>query len=311
MKRTGSIKWSKLQVGALLMFSIAIMMWASLSGAGTSIFDAKAQFHCYFKNTSGMLPGSPVWMSGVEVGSVKSVKFVNLTSEKQVKVICRINKEYWPMLTTDCRVQLGTIGLLGDKYVEIIPGSKDLPAISEGAEIEVKDVGDAQEMFAKGEAAFEQVGSLISNLDTVVARIQRGEGSLGLLSTDEAFYVEMTALMSSLTRLSADLQKNQERFTSSLERMSTSVSDLSDQVNNNTGTLGKLMTDPALYDNLSATTDKLDNIMKRIDQAEGTLGLMVSDTALYVEFTDLLVRVGNLVTDIEENPRKYFKFSVF
>lgn len=311
MKRTGSIKWGKLQVGILLMFSIAIMMWASLSGAGTSIFDAKGNFHCFFANTSGMLPGSPVWMSGVEVGSVKSVKFVNVSPEKQVKVVCRINKEYWPMLTNDCKVQLGTIGLLGDKYVEIVPGTKGLPIIEEGAEIQVKDVGDAQEMFAKGEAAFEQVGSLISNLDTVVSRIRRGEGSLGLLSTDDAFYLEMTALMTSLTKLSAGLQKNQERVTSSLERMSVSVADLSDQVKNNTGTIGKLMNDPALYDNLSATTAKLDKIMNRIDRAEGTLGLMVSDTAMYVEFTNLLVRVGNLVADIEENPRKYFKFSVF
>lgn len=311
MKRTGSIKWGKLQVGVLLMVAIAIMMWASLSGAGTSIFDPKAEFHCYFPNTSGMLAGSPVWMSGVEVGSVRSVKFVNLSPVKQVKVTCRVNKEYWPMLTTDCKVQLGTIGLLGDKYVEIIPGSKGLPTINEGDEIEAVDVGDAQEMFAKGEAAFEQAGSLITSLDTVISRIQRGEGSLGLLSTDEAFYVEMTALMSSLTKLSAGLQKNQERVTTSLEKMSTSVAELSDQVKTNSGTIGKLMNDPALYDNLSAATDKLDNVMKRIDQAEGSLGLLVSDTAMYVEFTNLLVRVNNLVTDIEENPRKYFKFSVF
>ena len=311
MKRTGSIKWGKLQVGILLMFAIAIMMWASLSGAGTSIFDAKAEFHCYFKNTNGMLPGSPVWMSGVEVGSVKSIKFTNLSPDQQVMVICRINKEYWPMLTSDCRVQLGTIGLIGDKYVEIVPGTKGLPVLIEGDLIETADVGDAQEMFAKGEEVFDQIGSLITGLSGVIARIEKGEGSLGLLAKDEAFYVETTALMSNLTSLSAELQKNQERVTSSLERMAGSVADLSDQVKTNTGTLGKLMTDPELYDNLSAATDKLDNVMKRIDQAEGSLGLMVSDTALYVEMTNLMVRVGNLVTDIEENPGKYFKFSVF
>ena len=311
MKRTGSIKWSKLQVGVLLMLSIAVMMWASLSGAGTSIFDAKAEFHCYFKNTNGMLPGSPVWMSGVEVGSVKSVKFINLSPDQQVVVTCRINKEYWPMLTSDCKVQLGTIGLIGDKYVEIIPGTKGLPTIIEGDMIETADVGDAQQMFSKGEKVFDQVGSLITGLEGVISRIEKGEGSLGMLAKDDAFYVETTALMSSLIRLSAELQKNQERVTVSLENMAGSVAELSDQVKTNSGTLGKLMTDPALYDNLSAATDKLDNVMMRIDQAEGSLGLMVSDTALYVEMTNLMVRVSNLVTDIEENPGKYFKFSVF
>jgi len=41
------------------------------------------------------------------------------------------------------------------------------------------------------------------------------------------------------------------------------------------------------------------------------MGLLVNDTALYVELTNLLTRANNLITDIEKDPRKYFKFSVF
>lgn len=311
MKRTGSIKWSRLQVGVLLMFAIAVMMWASLSGAGTSIFDSKQEFHCYFKNVNGMLSGSPVWMSGVEVGNVKSVKFVNESLEHQVKVVCRINEDYWGMMSTNSTVQLGTIGLLGDKYVEILPGPPGGSELQPGALLSTADVGDAQEMFAKGEAAFDQVGSVLTSLDTVLARATRGEGTLGKLSTDEALYVEMTSLMTSLTKLSVALHKNQERLTASIENMSNSVGELSDQVQSNSGTIGKLMSDPALYDNLAATSERLDSVMAKIDRAEGSLGLMVSDTALYVEVTNLMVRMNNLVTDIEANPRKYFKFSVF
>ncbi|RKX20874.1 MAG: MCE family protein, partial [Candidatus Zixiibacteriota bacterium] len=59
------------------------------------------------------------------------------------------------------------------------------------------------------------------------------------------------------------------------------------------------------------TSVKLDSILYKINTAEGTLGLFVNDTTLYSEFTNLLGRVNNLITDIEKNPRKYFKFSVF
>jgi hypothetical protein len=45
--------------------------------------------------------------------------------------------------------------------------------------------------------------------------------------------------------------------------------------------------------------------------SKGNLGLMVNDSALYVELTNLLTRANSLITDIEKNPRKYFKFSVF
>ena len=82
-------------------------------------------------------------------------------------------------------------------------------------------------------------------------------------------------------------------------------------MNENSGTIGKLMNDPSLYDNLAATSARLDSIMSTINSSEGSLGLLVSDTALYIETTELLTRVSNLVSDIERNPRKYFKFSVF
>lgn len=311
MKRTVKVRWGNLQVGILLMFAVAAMMWASLSGAGTSIFEDKFKFTSHFKNVNGLLSGSPVWMSGVEVGNVKSVRFVNIDSVKQVEVVCRVKESVWHMVTVDAEVQLGTIGFLGDKYVEIIPGTKNSTPIEEGAVVATRDAGDATAMFAKGEAAMDKVGSVVENIDSVLTRMNRGEGTLGKIATDEELYAELTELVSHLTKLTAGLMKDQNRLVGSIENMAQSVSELSGQVSDNTGTLGKLMTEPELYDNLAASTARLDTIMTKINNAEGSMGLLVNDTALYIEVTELMVRVNNLVSDIEKNPRKYFKFSVF
>ena len=51
--------------------------------------------------------------------------------------------------------------------------------------------------------------------------------------------------------------------------------------------------------------------MYHIQNAEGSLGLLVNDSTLYNDVSNLLVRVSNLVADIQANPRDYFKFSVF
>jgi phospholipid/cholesterol/gamma-HCH transport system substrate-binding protein len=293
------------------MVAIAVALWASLSGGGTSIFERKEQFVCFFKNVSGLVRGSPVWMSGVEVGNVRSVSFVNLDSLRQVKVVCRVKKSVWPMLTEDAKAMLGTIGLVGDKYVEIIPGTKGKPVIDEMGVITTRDAGDALAMFKAGEEAIGEARSVVDNLDALLARMNRGEGTLGRLATDDQLYHELTTLTTRLTRLTADLQKNQERIVSSLEKTAASVEHLSDQVSSNTGTIGKLVNDPQLYDNLSATAARLDTILYKLNTSEGSLGLLVSDTALYVEMTNLLARINILVTDIEKNPRKYFKFSIF
>jgi len=55
----------------------------------------------------------------------------------------------------------------------------------------------------------------------------------------------------------------------------------------------------------------LDSILTKIDRSQGSVGLLVNDTGLYVELTNLMARANTLITDIQKDPRKYFKFSVF
>ncbi len=311
MRRSTITKWGDIKVGLVLVAGIAAMLWASLSGGGTSIFDTKDTFVCYFENVNGLVGGSPVWMSGVEVGNVKSVSFVNLGPGREVKVVCRVKKSVWHMLTDSSEVLLGTIGFLGDKYVEILPTAYTGKIIEPNDVIRTRDAGSVEAVMKTGEEAIVKAGSLITNLDSLLGRMNRGDGSLGKLATDDALHNNLTKLLANLTELTARLHANQERIVTSIETTAGAVSELTDKVHNNTGTLGKIVNDPALYDNLSATSAKLDSVMQRINAAEGSLGLFVSDTAFYIETVNLLTRVNNLVADIEQNPRRYFKFSVF
>jgi phospholipid/cholesterol/gamma-HCH transport system substrate-binding protein len=66
-----------------------------------------------------------------------------------------------------------------------------------------------------------------------------------------------------------------------------------------------------VFDNLHASTGRIDSILARLSQGSGTAGAILTDDELYVETKNLIVRIENLVDDIEKNPRKYFKFSVF
>ena len=311
MNRSIRVRWGSLKVGILLISAASVLMWASLSGTGTSIFDSKDLFICYFNNVSGLLPGSPVWMSGVEVGNVKSIEFANLDSLRQVKVTCRAKTSVWAQLNKDTRVQLGTIGFLGDKYVEIIPGLNGAPPIESGGELVTIESGGMASMFEEGGNALSEAGTTMKNLNKLLERINKGEGTIGKMASDDELYNQMTLLLTNLTALTSDLQKNQERIISSIETTAKSLSSLSEKVDKSEGTLGKIISDPQLYDNLSATTARLDTIMNKINSAEGSMGMLVNDTALYVEITNLITRMSNLVADIEKNPRKYFKFSVF
>jgi phospholipid/cholesterol/gamma-HCH transport system substrate-binding protein len=311
MQRSVKIKWGAVPVGVLIMLAIAVLMYVSMTGGGVSLFESKVSFVCYFTNVDGLVKGSPIWMSGVEVGNVTNIEFTKPDSPRQVKVVCRVTQRIHRYLNADTRVELGTIGILGDKYIEVIPGTKGAAPIASMAEIPSQDVGSAPKMFEAGEKALDQAGRLAYNLDTLLVRVNRGEGTLGQFASNDTVYVQLTALLANLTKITASLQKNQESLIESVRHMSQSVGDLATQVKDNQGTLGKLIAEPALYDNLNATSARLDSILTKIDRADGSAGLLVNDTGLYVEMTNLLARANTLISDIQKDPRKYFKFSVF
>ncbi len=311
MKKTTGIRWGGLKVGIVLMFAIAVLLWASLSGGGTSIFEKKATYRAFFRNVNGLVSGSPVWMAGVEVGNVRGIDFVNLDSLRRVQVNFTVKESVLRMVTRDAHVQLGTIGFLGDKYIEVLPGVPDGETLPEGSVIAVRDAGSVDAVFKEAEAAAGEAKQVAAGIDTLLERMNAGVGTLGQLATNEALYEQMTELSRQLTTLVTELQRNQERLVGSVERSTNAIADLSQKLNDSTGSAGKLVNDPALYNNLSSLTSRLDTTLAKINQAEGSLGLLVNDTTLYIEMANLLARSNRLIKDIQDDPKKYLGFSIF
>jgi len=311
MKRSTKIKWGEIRVGLLIAFALAVLLYASFVGHGTSIFEAKQEYRAYFANVNGLVKGSPVWVAGVEVGNVTSVEFVNLDSARQIEISFKVLEKVRNMLTTSARIKLGTIGFIGDKYVEIIPGRLADPQLEPGVTIPSVSAGDLDAVFAEGEKAVADTREMMENLTDITERINRGEGSLGKLFTQDTLHDEMTRLVAGLTILVNDLQRNQERIAASLENVSSDIGEISGRINASEGTLGRIISDPALYDNVHSSTGRIDSMLARLSEGQGTAGAMLNDDELYEEIKNLIVRIENLVSDIEENPRKYFKFSVF
>ncbi len=311
MKRSNRVKWGELKVGLVITLAVVALLWASFSGGGTSIFEDKIKYKAYFANVNGLVAGAPVWISGVEVGNVSSIEFVNLDSARQILIELRVIEKTRRMLTTDAQVSLGTIGLLGDKYIELTPGTLSNPMLEVGSVIQTKSAGDLTAILGESQGAVTKMKGLMDNLDQLTGKVNRGEGSMGRLFNEDVLYVEMTRLLSEMTILVQGLQKNQERLITSIENVSTNIDTITSRVEQNTGTIGKLIADPGLYNNLHSSAGRIDSILAKINQGEGTAGAIVNDDELYQEIKNLVVRIENLVTDIEKNPKKYFKFSVF
>ena len=69
--------------------------------------------------------------------------------------------------------------------------------------------------------------------------------------------------------------------------------------------------DPELYDNLTSLTGHLDSTAARVERGEGSFGRLAKDESMARNLEDSLDRLHKLLADLQANPKKYFKFSVF
>jgi len=311
MRRSGKIKWGNLGVGLFVTFCFAALLYTSFRGGGTSIFESKNELIAYVENANGLVKGAPVWLAGVEVGNVRSVEYVNLDEQRRIKIVLSCKTSVWHSITADSRVRLGTIGALGDKYVEILPGSTDLPVLEPGAVLEpISGVGmDA--VLARAPQIAGSVDSVLLNIKDITGRLASDEGTAGRLITDTSLYTTLIAALDQAVLALETVNEKQKQILARLESTLDNTASITGKMDQGDGSLGKLVNDGNLYDNLAMSTARMDSILAKIDRGEGSAGALVNDDRLYQEISNLVVRINNLVTDIEENPRKYFKFSVF
>jgi len=311
MERSGKTKWGSLKVGLLITFGIAMLIYSSFTGGGTSIFESKDVLIVYFKNVNGLVKGAPVWLGGLEVGNVKSVHFVNLDANRRIKAELRVKTSVWQFLTEDTKVQLGTIGFLGDKYVEIIPGTTGLPLLKPGAVVPNVDEAGLAAAMDQVPGITTSIDTLLLNLRDISARLNSSEGTAGKILNDTTLYVSLVSALDKTSAVMRDLQVRQKSILEKLDATLDNSQNIMARIDNGEGSVGKMMTDEQLYDNLTRSTGHVDSILAKIDRGDGSAGALVNDAELYQEVRNLVVRINNLIADIEAHPRKYFKFSVF
>lgn len=325
MRRPNQTNWSQLKVGLVIVLALLGILVAIMNlNEGMGVFTLRSLFSARLDDSQGLKVGAPVRMSGVDVGNVKRIEID--PGKGKVAVLFTVKNEIRALLHADAAVVVRPMGLLGDKYLEILPGNlrepladgtvlsgrgeTDITGVADSATVTLLTVNqtlkDIQGLLAgfregKGTAGklvtdpelYDHTAQLIRKAAAVseqtsqlLAKIDHGEGTLGKLMTDRAFYDRATAAVGEIQKLGALL-------------------------NHPDGSLGKLARDPALYQRLEGVTAKGEALVGRIERGDGTIGKLVTQDQLYERADKVLTEMEALLTDVKKNPAKYFKFSMF
>ncbi len=312
------IRWAKLKVGVVITIAAVIVFLAVMfTGNIEKFFVPKVKVYADFSDVKGLREGSPVWFSGVEIGAVKRIKF---TEERKIKVEMLINSDIINYLKKDSLADILTLGLLGDKFIEINSGSRDSAGLEAGDTILGMSHIEIQDMVETGQESIANLSKFISTLEGVLINIEQGEGTISKFIKDPSLYDNLDNVTRELTDLVVKL-KGGKGTVSKLLSEDTVYADIAASVENtkkfterlqsSDGTLNKLIEDKSLYENFDQVSGKLNGILGKIERGEGFAGSLLKDDELTDELKSALKEMSALMKDVRENPRRYFKFSFF
>ena len=319
MAQRRSLAWTELRVGILVITSFALLALAIFYISGESGFlTPKYTLNAYFENADLLKPGAEVQLEGVTIGNVSSVEISKQADpKKSVEVAMRLEKKYQNIIRSDSMITIGTIGLLGDKQVEITRGTEAGQVVQEHGYLQGAETGDIRKIVTGTNDFIANLQVLSDQVKNMGARIDRGEGTLGKFLTDSSIYDNMNLTVREATALVRDahtgsgtvgkLLSDDEMYRKvnvTLEHMNSLV----DKIENGTGTAGKFVNDPSLYNKADELVDRFQAIADRIDRGEGTLGKLTKDEAFYNEARASMAKFSDLIASVQNGDGTAGKF---
>ena len=181
----------ELKVGIFVFVGLIILAIFILSIGGFKTWSSGYRININFNFVNGVKVGAPVRFSGVDVGEVKRVSLSFVPEENRSNVRLGIWLRNNIKIPVDSSVWVNTLGLLGEKYVEIMPGNNYASCLKANESLTGKDPLPMHQIFNRAE-------NILHNLDDGIARIVNKEGSLGKLIYDDDIYNQLDALVTDI-----------------------------------------------------------------------------------------------------------------
>jgi len=305
------LKWSELRVGVtVIVASATLAVLLFLMSGSRGLFTTRITLQSYFDNASGLRPGAPVRLSGVDIGNVSKIRIVP-DKDKQltpVEVIMKVSTTYSFNLRRDSVTSLDTAGVLGETYLDIDSSQAVGPVVQDGDTLATQVHPDFNQVVRASQSTLQNMDALLKRADRILAFAESGKGSLGKLIYDPTLYNRLSSTVADLQQmveeisqgkgsLGALINRNEayDKFLSTLDKMNAVIDDLQA----GKGTAGKFLKDPSLYNNANDTIANVKKVAEDINAGKGTIGKLAKDEELANKLDNTISKLSALTTELE------------
>lgn len=319
MRRGSPITWEQVRGGLLILVSLSILSVAVfLVGDTGDVFGQRYTLVTLVRSAAGIVPGASVQLAGQTVGQVDQIILISPESRppggEAVEIRLSVDLEVQEQIRSDSRAQVRTQGLLGDKLIDIVPGSADARILAEGDTVPSAASVDYDALIADGASAVDELLEVTRNLSDLTRRMLDGEGSIGRLITDEVLYERVTSLAAHLDSLLAVASEpnsplmrllTDDSLYAAVRSSAESMEELTGAVARGEGTVGRLIQSDSLYVALQSTMLRTDSLLAGLQAGDGSAGKLLTDEALYDELLKTVVDLNALLDAIRQDPKRF------
>jgi len=327
------------KVGLFFVLSLVLFGLMLEIGNQWKLFDKGVHYTTYLATTTGLKLGDSVKLAGVDVGTITAIT----VQDSRVKVDFEVKRG--TAIKQDTVAAMRMASMLGGQYLGLSFGSPASPALPAGSTVKSTEAAGIDSLVESVGALTKDARTLMANLDrnqeavitritamldenraavhdslnsisSITAKIDKGEGAMGMLVNDKRLGADLKEVAASLKTVSSRLERGEgtagklltdERlYTDALAAVKDmregmgSLNRIAARIDKGEGTAGRLVNDPALYDELKSTVVNLKEITRKINEGQGTIGKLVNDDKLYLDALSTLRKTEKAMEGLQD-----------
>jgi phospholipid/cholesterol/gamma-HCH transport system substrate-binding protein len=294
MKFTKEIK-----IALVSILGIVVLFFGMQFLKGLSVFANDNSYYVAFTDATGLSVSAPVYANGYRVGVVKSLEY-DYSPQGKITAVVGLNKEM--RLPRGSHAELAS-DLLGNIKVNLVLSDDPLNMLAAGDTI----LGSAES------GLMSKVGEMMPVLMNIAPKLDSIMSNLNILLADPALrntLHNVEGMTGNLNATSRELRTLSASLNREMPVMMTKANGVLDNTEKLTGNLSQVDV-AALAAKVNQTLANVEEMTQKLNSTEGTLGLLMRDRQLYDNLTATTASADSLLTDIKAHPKRYVHFSVF